>query len=285
MLTVARTTVPIAVAGLLLTACGGGGKAGPAALGTAPVGTSSIGAPAPDRAGGPTGAAGIDVAPMGAGMSTAATAAVSVGTHTISTRGVGKVSGTPDTLTIVIGVSTQDSSAKAALDANNSKAAALIDLLRRNGVADKDLQTQQLSINPTYNNKSGTISGYQVDDVVQARLHSIARAGQLLDAAAGVAGNAVRVQQIGFSVGDDSALRAQARSQAVNQAQAQAAQIAKAAGVTLGRIRSITELADNGYPFDYGMRAPAAGSSASPVPLQAGQQELTVSVDIVYDIS
>jgi uncharacterized protein YggE len=77
---------------------------------------------------------------------------------------------------------------------------------------------------------------------------------------------------------------AQARSQAVNQAKAQAAQLAKAAGVTLGRIRSITELADPGYPISYDMRA-AAGASESSVPLQAGQQELTISVDIVYDIS
>jgi uncharacterized protein YggE len=212
-------------------------------------------------------------------------AAVSVDAHTISTRGVGKVSGTPDTFTVMIGVSTQDSKAKAALDANNVKANALIELLRSKGVAAKDLQTRQLSINPTYNDKSGTISGYQVDNTVQATLHSIANAGSLLDAAAGVVGNAVRVQQLGFSIGDDSALRAQARSQAVSQAKAQAAQIAEAAGVTLGRVRSITELVDSGYPINYDMRAAAAAGSSESVPLQPGQQELTISVDIVYDIS
>jgi uncharacterized protein len=294
MLTVARSAVPVAVAGLLLTACGGS-KAGPASPATAPVGANPTGvAPtgagmpvgvAPDLA--PMGAAAIDAAaPMKAGLpvSAAAPVAASVDAHTIATRGVGKASGTPDTLTVMIGVSTHDSNAKAALDANNSKAAALIDLLRKNGVAGKDLQTRQLSINPTYDDKSATITGYQVDDVVQATLHSIARAGKLLDAAAGIAGNAVRVQQIGFSVGDDSALRAQARSQAVNQAKAQAAQIAQAAGVSLGRIRAITEQVDAGYPISYDMRAAASGSSDSSVPLQAGQQELTISVDIVYDI-
>ena len=294
MLAVARTAVPVAVAGLLLTACGGS-KAGPASLTTAPAGANPTGvaAPgtggvAPNSAGAPMGAAGSDAAAaLKFGLPTTATApaVVSVDAHTIATRGVGKVSGTPDTLTVMIGVSTHDSNAKAALDANNSKAAALIDLLRRNGVAAKDLQTAQLSINPTYDDKSATITGYQVDDVVQATLHSIARAGALLDAAAGIAGNAVRVQQIAFSVGDDSALRAQARSQAVTQAKAQAAQIATAAGVSLGRIRSITEQVDAGNPINYDMRAAAAGSPDSSVPLQAGQQELTISVDIVYDIS
>jgi uncharacterized protein len=293
MLTVARTTIPLALAGLLLTACGGSKAADPGPLAKAPNDANVIGA-APNSVGAPMGAAGIDAsAPMsggaavGAGIPLAAAApvaTVSMDAHTISTRGVGKASGTPDTLTVVIGVSTQDSSAKAALNANNVKANALIELLRGRGVADKDLRTRQLSINPTYNDKSGTISGYQVDNTVQATLHSIDNAGALLDAAAGVVGNAVRVQQVGFSIGDDSALRAQARAQAVNQAKAQAAQIAKAAGVTLGRIRSITELVDSGYPISYDMRAAAATSSES-VPLRPGQQELTISVDIVYDMS
>jgi uncharacterized protein YggE len=284
MPTVARIVAPVAVAGLLLTACGGG-KAGPQSLNTTSAGTNPIGAPA--GSGTPMGAAGIDaVAPLKGGTlaTTVPPASIPTDARTIATRGVGKVSGRPDTLTVMIGVSTHDSNAKAALDANNSKSAALIDLLRRNGVAAKDLQTSQLSINPTYDDKSATITGYQVDDVVQATLRSIARAGELLDAAAGLAGNAVRLQQIAFSVGDDSALRAQARAEAVTQAKAQAAQIATAAGVTLGRVRSITEQVDAGGPVRYDMPAAAAGSSASSVPLQAGQQELTVSVDIIYDI-
>ncbi|MEO6503374.1 MAG: SIMPL domain-containing protein [Jatrophihabitantaceae bacterium] len=203
--------------------------------------------------------------------------------HTITTRGVGRASGTPDTFTIMIGVSTQGSSAKAALEANNAKSTALLNLLRANGIAAKDLQTRQLSINPTYNDKSATISGYQVDNMVQATSRNIAGAGALIDAAAGVVGNAVRVQQISFSVGEDSALRAQARARAVEQAKAQADQLAKAAGVTLGRIRSIIELTDAGYPISYDMRS-AAGAAES-APLQPGQQELSVSVDLVYDIS
>ncbi|HEX8303368.1 MAG TPA: SIMPL domain-containing protein [Jatrophihabitans sp.] len=303
MLTVARTTVPVVLAGLLLTACGGS-KSAPAPLGPEPAdrtlirkapdsavgsmdggaGTSSFGASSSGVAG-----ARIDsVAPMASGMRpavpvTALAPVLSADTNTITTRGVGKASGTPDTLTIMIGVSTQDSSAKAALNANNIKANALIELLRSKGVADKDLRTRQLSISPTYNDKSGVISGYQVDNAVQATLHSIATAGALLDAAAGVVGNAVRVQQVGFSIGDDSALRAQARAQAVNQAKDQAAQIAKAAGVTLGRIRTITETVDAGSPITYDMAA--ANASGASAPLQPGQQELTIAIDIVYEMS
>jgi uncharacterized protein YggE len=253
MFILARIAIPVAAGGLLLTACGSSG--------TQP-GT-------------------LDVAAPGTASTTTAAAA---GTSTITTHGLGTASGTPDTLTVVIDVSTQDSAAKAALDANNAKAKSLIDLLLRNGVAAKDLQTSQLSINATYNDKSRTITGYQVDDTVQATLHSVANAGRLLDAAAGVVGNAVRIQQVGFSVGDDNALRSQARAQAVSRAKAQAAQIAKAAGTTLGRIRSITESADPGSSLDYRYGAPAAAAGSS-VPIQAGQQEVSVAVDIVYEMS
>jgi hypothetical protein len=297
MLTVARTAVPIAVAGLLLTGCSSGGKDRPAPLDPGPMGANAIGAPEPMGAGSggkPMGSAGSDAAASMGGASqrgialpVAAAAPVSapatMNGHTITTRGVGKVSGTPDTFTIVIGVSTQGSSAKAALTANNAKSTALLDLLRAKGIATKDLQTRQLSVNPTYDDKSATITGYQVDNMVQASSRDIAGAGALIDAAAGVVGNAVRVQHISFSVGDDNALRAQARDQAVNLAKAQAAQLAKAAGVTLGRIRSITEMVDPGHSIGYDMRS-AAGAAES-APLQAGQQELTISVDIVYDIS
>ena len=309
MLTIARTAVPVAVAGLLLTACSGG-KADSAHVSNPPNGSNPIGAEpnvgtpngmgAPDSAsapmgmGKPMGTAGGDAAAMSVAGAmrarqpmtapVAASSAMMVDAHTITTRGVGKASATPDTLTMMIGVSTRDSSAKAALEANNAKAAALIDLLRKNGVAANDLQTRQLSINPTYNDKSGNITGYQVDNVVHARLHDIARAGALLDAAASAVGNAVRVQQIAFSIGDDSALRSQARAQAVSQAKAQAAQIAKAAGVSLGRIRSIIESVDAGYPISYDMAGAATAGSVA-VPLQAGQQELSVSVEIIYDIS
>ncbi len=299
MLTTTRTAVAVVAAGLLLTGCGGG-RSQPAALGPVPLdapngapGSPGGGGMAPDVSpvaggtaveaapGGAAAVAGASPASVVAPLAAAPTATVDG--HTIATRGVGRATGTPDTVTVLIGVSTQASSARSALDANNAKANALVELLRNNGVAAKDLRTSQLSINPTYNDKAATITGYQVDNTVQASLHQLSRAGALLDAAVGTIGNAVRIQQISFSIGDDSTLRAQARAQAVSQARAQAAQLAQAAGVKLGSIRSLTELADAGSPISYDMRS-AAGSSTASVPLQPGQQEITVAVDLVYDI-
>ena len=102
-------------------------------------------------------------------------------------------------------------------------------------------------------------------------------------------GDAVRVQSIGFSIDDDSALKAEARTQAVHLAQLQAEQMAKAAGVKLGAIRLISEVPASG-PMPYAERYDAVGKvgaapGAAPAPILPGQQELSLTVDVVWDIA
>ncbi|MGA9310137.1 MAG: SIMPL domain-containing protein [Pseudonocardiaceae bacterium] len=215
----------------------------------------------------------------GGGEPAAATSTSAGLTPGITTRGLGTVTTTPDTVTIVIGVQTRAQSAKAALDANTDKATALINVLKGKGVAPADLQTSQLSVNPTSDSATGRITGYEVTNQVTAKLHDIGAAGGLIDAAGDVAGDAVRLQQLSFSIADDSAARAQARANAVRQAQAHAKQMADGAGVRLGLIRSITEVPAS-PPGPLGRDAAAA----APVPIEPGTQDLTVMVEIVYAI-
>lgn len=226
------------------------------------------------------------------GRTAAATPAAGIATDngrpSIAARGIGQVKGTPDTLQVVLGVETRSGSAKEALSANNDKANALINTLKDKGVETKDIQTSQLSINPTYDDKGQRITGYQVNNSVTATLHDIAGAGALIDAAAAAAGDAVRVQSIGFSIDDDSALKAEARTQAVHQAQLQAEQMAKAAGVKLGGIRLISEVPASS-PMPYAQDAyrsiGGAPAASAPAPIEPGQQELTLTVDVVWDIA
>jgi uncharacterized protein YggE len=226
--------------------------------------------------------------PKVAGAAPAANVSTDNGRPSIAARGVGLVKGTPDTLRVVLGVETRSPSAKDALAANNDKANALISTLKDKGVAAKDIQTSQLSINPTYDDKGQHITGYQVNNTVTATLHDIAGAGGLIDAAAGAVGDAVRVQSIGFSIDDDSALKAEARTQAVHLAQLQAEQMAKAAGVKLGGIRLISEVPENSSVpvYDRYAGAPkATAGAAQPAPIEPGTQELSLTVDVVWDIA
>ena len=160
----------------------------------------------------------------------------------ITAQGVGSVTGTPDVLTISLGVQTNSGSAQTAIDDNNRLATEAVAIIKASGVADADLQTSRLTVSPTYDDRT-TITGYQVSNMVTAKLRNIGGAGALIDAVGKAAGDAVRVQQLSFSIDNDSDLRATARAAAVKQAQAQAKQLADAAGVALGPVDSISESA------------------------------------------
>jgi uncharacterized protein YggE len=222
---------------------------------------------------------------LSACSSTAAPAAPGAQQQGIAAHGEGKVSGIPDTVTLVLGAQTQSPSARDALSQNNAKTGALIAMLKTKGVVPKDIQTSELSISPTYGGSfpggaDNKISGYQVSNMVTATMHDIGAAGAVIDAAADAAGNDVRVQQLGFSIADDGALRARARAAAVSQAKEKAKQLADAAGVSLGPLLSINEGSSTPTPMPYA----AQSKSLSDAPVEPGSQELRVTVDLLYAV-
>ena len=201
---------------------------------------------------------------------------------TVSATGV--VTGRPDTLTLQMGATTSASSASAALDRNNTEISALETVLLRAGVKRSDLQTSGLSVQASYD-QNGNVTGYQAADELTATFHEIDRAGAIIDAAAHAVGNDVHIDGIAFSISNTSSLLQTARIRAVRAAQAKAQAFATAAGARLGPVKSINDqeqlpspvLAVPGY-------ATRAASGASPVPLQAGSQQLSVQVHVVYEL-
>ena len=102
---------------------------------------------------------------------------------------------------------TRARAAQEALDANSRLATATIDALRAAGVAEPDLRTSQLSVSPTQDPTTGRVTGYEVSNLLTATLRDVGRAGAVIDAAGAAAGDAIRVQQLEFSVADDGAPR------------------------------------------------------------------------------
>ncbi|MDT7581453.1 MAG: uncharacterized protein QOK35_2717 [Pseudonocardiales bacterium] len=199
----------------------------------------------------------------------------------ITTRGVGTVRGTPDTLTVDLGVQTRAASAADALADNSTRTTGLLDVLRGRGVSAADLRTSRLSINPTYD-QNGGITGYEVTNEVTATLRDIAGAGALVDAAAQATGDAARVERIAFAIDDDAEPRARARGDAVRQAVTQARQLAAAADVTLGPILSITEVTAGEPPLPAARDSAAKASAA--VPIEPGTQDVSVTVEVVHAV-
>ncbi|MFN8028316.1 MAG: SIMPL domain-containing protein [Acidimicrobiia bacterium] len=200
--------------------------------------------------------------------------------RTITVVGVGKVKGTPDVADLSIGVEAHANTAVEALQTVSDRAQKVIDVLHDAGVDDADIQTNGLTVGPTYDDQNH-IDGYQASNSVVARIRDLSKAGQIVDAAAAKAGDNLRVDGITFSIDDDSDLLAQARVKAIKRARAQAGQLADAAGVSVGDVLTIDEQTQYS-PLPYYSAADAAGSSASPV--SPGTETLSVTATVVFAI-
>jgi uncharacterized protein YggE len=125
----------------------------------------------------------------------------------------------------------------------------------------------------------------QLNDIEIVSPSAALETGAQIDALVGVGGDALQVQGIGYSINDSTALLAQARTDAVKRASEQAHQMADAAGVKLGGVRTISEVPlQTGYPFDQLQFSGRSAAGDVAVPLAAGSQELTLTVTVVYDI-
>jgi uncharacterized protein len=207
-------------------------------------------------------------------------------TRTVSVTGSGKVYLTPDIAYITIGVHTEGDNAAEAVSQNNAQSQKVIDALKAQGIAAKDIQTTNFSIYPqqefdTEGKPTGKIK-YIVDNSVFVTVRDISKVGDVLDAA--VQAGANTISGIQFDVADKTAALSEARTAAVKDAGVKAEELASAAGVTLGDVQSISEFTSGGPQPMYDMRAAAPAAQAAAVPIQTGQMLLTVDVNMVYEI-
>lgn len=203
---------------------------------------------------------------------------------TITVTSTGQVSGTPDTLTLQIGVSATGSTASATLDQASTEMSTLQAVFLSHGVTHSQLQTSGLNVSPNYDS-GGVITGYSANEELTVTLHDLSSAGALIDDASHAVGNFGHIDGIQFSISNTSALLAAARAQAMQNAHVEAQQLASGAGVSLGPIKSVTDEEQAPQPVYYGQTfAPAAASAGAAVPVQAGKQSLSIQVQVVYQL-
>jgi uncharacterized protein YggE len=207
---------------------------------------------------------------------------------TVTAQGSGTVSAIPDVATMSFGVSAQTKDAKAALDQVSGKAAKVTAAIKGAGVADKDIQTADVSVDPVYANQSGAsnsqpaITGYQASLSVSAKVRDLSSLSKVIGAASGAGVDNINGPT--FSISDDSSSREQAIAKAVADARITAAAMAKAAGKSLGDVVSVTSnAASNPVPLAFSA-APSAAGSAKSVPIQPGQLDVNADVTVVFEL-
>ena len=207
----------------------------------------------------------------------------------VSATGTGKAIGEPDIAVLTVGVNVQRSTVEQARNDAAAAKQAVLDSLKSNGVQDKDVQTVQFSVQPQYDfgrspDGSPRIIGYQVSNVVSAKVRDLAKTSKAIDDATRAGGNDAIVQNVSFTIDDPESLREQARRQAVQKARAQAEQMADAAGEKLGKLLSISESGGGGaIPYDTRSLASMQAADVA-TPIEAGELEVTVTVSVLYAI-
>lgn len=191
---------------------------------------------------------------------------------------------TPDLAVIQAGVVTQAPTAADAMRQNSARMTTVLAALRRAGVAERDIQTSNISLSPQYRyaeNQPPVITGYQASNQVSVRFRDIGKSGTILDAL--VREGANNISGPNLTIDKPEAALDEARTAAVATARARAELYARAAGLRVDRILSISE----GGALPPPMPMPQAGlarfsADKAETQIAAGEQELRVSLSVRF---
>ena len=203
----------------------------------------------------------------------------------ISVSGTGEASGAPDLALLELGVSPEEKTVKEARDSAATAMNDVSDALKGDGVAEEDVQTRQFRIEPEYEYPDGkqVLIGFRVTNIVEVKARDLDRLGEVIDDVAKAGGDVVQVQGLSFTIEEPEELRAQARQEAMADARARAEDLAELAGVKLGKPISVTESA-GAPPVAFREAAPMGQGVEEATPIEAGELEVSVTVDVLFAI-
>jgi uncharacterized protein YggE len=217
---------------------------------------------------------------------------VAPGNAVLTISADGRSSRTPDLAVFSAGVTTQAKTASAALSQNAEQMNAVIAALKASGIAERDIQTSNLSVNPVYGQQradaNGNISseppiiGYQATNQVEVKQRKIGNYGKTIDTL--VSAGANQVSGPSFQLDNPDVASDEARIEAMKKARARAELYARAAGLSVKRILTISE--SGGYapqPMVMFARADAMMAKA-PSPVAAGEVQVGANVTVTFEL-
>ena len=202
----------------------------------------------------------------------------------VTVTGRGEVFAAPDEATVTVGVTTQAPEASVAMRDNADAMSAVLARLVEIGIAERDLQTTSLSLQPRWDHRQTQdgqprITGFVAINMLTVRVRDLDALGSVLDTTLGDGANTLG--GLSFGIADDRALRDEARRAAVADATAKARVLTEAAGVTLGRVEEIVEGGAMPGPFPRARMEMAMDAS---VPVAPGEVSLDAVVTITWSL-
>ncbi len=216
--------------------------------------------------------------------------------RTITVVGTGKVSVKPDVATISVGVQVDAATVKEATSQAASQMDKILATLKAQGIADKDIQTNNYSINydarsavtPVGASKTQSSPAetgvYHVSNMVQVKVRDLAKVSAVVDAVIDAGAN--NLWGINFTLEDTSKVASEARARAVSDAKARAEEYAKLIGAKVGPALQVSEVIGGGSVVGNYMLDSAAryGAGGGPGAVSAGELDIQMQAQVIYAI-
>lgn len=203
--------------------------------------------------------------------------------RTIRATGDAHVSVRPDVAVVMAGVQVTGKDLKKAAADAAAQTREVLAALRKEGIAEKDVQTTRHDIEverPWDNGRPGPITGYTVSDELRVMVRDVGKVGAVLDRVVAAGSNVLR--GLSFQKDDPAPERARALALAVANARTKAEAMARAAGVQLGEVVAVSESGGPGPVFPMEARSMAARQQSTPV--SPGEVEVAASAEVIFSI-
>jgi len=205
---------------------------------------------------------------------------------TITLNGRGSVDHAPDVAMISVGVQVEAETASLAMSQQTTKMNGVFAAVKAAGVADRDMQTSNLSLNPVYDypaNQKPRLRGYNASNQITIKVRDLKSLGKTLDAVVKGGGNTIN--GVSFSIDKPESYQNEARVEAIKDAAAKAELYANAVGYKVKRIVTVSENEYYPQPVPTMARMQLQDQAAESTPVAAGEVSLTQTVSVTFELS
>ena len=206
---------------------------------------------------------------------------------TFNLSAMGETRVAPNMASISLGVVTEGKNAAEALAANATRMTGVMATLKKAGIAEKDIQTSNLSVSPQYRyveNQAPVLIGYQVSNQVTVVVRDLKKLGAAVDATVNAGAN--QVNGISFGLSDPSAAENAAREAAVRALSAKADLYARATGYRVLRLVTLSEGGGYAPPVPMPLASMAMrGKAEDSSPVSGGELSIRIDITAVYELT
>jgi uncharacterized protein YggE len=205
---------------------------------------------------------------------------------TLNLSAYGETKIAPDIATITLGVTTAAVTASEAMQKNAARMSGVVAALKRGGIAEKDIQTSSLTLNPQYRyveNQAPQLIGYQASNLVTITVRDLKKLGQAVDATVNAGAN--QVHGISFGLDDRNGAENAAREAAVRALSAKADLYARATGHRVSRLVTLSEGGSYSPQPPMPMMSMARSEKAYDTSVSPGELAVRVDVTGLYELA